>query len=185
MIFFTSKDLTPVARSKMNSFKAKHQARLTNGRFVSPFESLGDQFDRYARRSVKPYTPKRKSTGINLSIHCKRCGKDPYDCMCDLDPASKAKENELMNKYARLMAKANPLVPPKPAAIEKNPLVTFDYPKSDAPWQIWHRCVRLISADATHYTGLEQTPKGWKYKKFLTSKARHLKVVSFNTMAMS
>ena len=154
MIFFTSKDLAPVARSKMNSFKAKHQTRLKNGRFT-------------------PHEFNRKSPAAEQWL---QLGKPTPDSLRRL--------KSLSDQFARRSVKHSTPTP-KPAAIEKNPLVTFDYPKSDAPWQIWQRCVRLISADATHYTGLEQTSKGWKYKKFLASKARHFKVVSFNSMAMS
>jgi hypothetical protein len=78
---------------------------------------------------------------------------------------------------------AKPL--PKPATVENNPLVAFDYPRSDAPWIIKPRIVRLISATPTHITGLESQPSGWKYKKFLATKAKSFKIMSFNPQAMS
>ena len=74
---------------------------------------------------------------------------------------------------------------PKPAAVENNPLVTFFYPMSDQPWNPKKRTVRLISSTATHFTGLEQTDKGWKFKKFLQPKAQQFHVVSFNPKSMS
>jgi hypothetical protein len=149
-LIFESGNLSKMVRSKLNSFKAKHQVRLKNGRF--------------APRSLWP-----KSHASTPKV------KQGYHYLDRIALVQLAKANPLSGEH----------ITPKPAAIEKNPLVTFDYPKSDAPWQIWQRCVRLISADATHYTGLEQTSKGWKYKKFLASEARHFKVVSFNSMAMS
>jgi hypothetical protein len=74
---------------------------------------------------------------------------------------------------------------PKPAALEKNPLVAFDYPRSDAPWISKTRIVRLISTTATHITGLEQVGDSWKFKKFLKPKAKSMQVLSFNPGAMS
>ena len=78
---------------------------------------------------------------------------------------------------------AKPL--PKPATVENNPLVTFFYPMSHEPWNSKSRVVRLISANPTHITGLESTGNGWKYKKFLATKAKEMKVMSFNPKAMS
>ena len=74
---------------------------------------------------------------------------------------------------------------PKPQSVENNPLVAFDYPRSDAPWISKSRVVRLISATPTHITGLESLPSGWKFKKFLTTKAKSFKIMSFNPQAMS
>lgn len=78
---------------------------------------------------------------------------------------------------------AKPL--PKPATVENNPLVAFDYPRSDAPWIVKPRIVRLISTTATHITGLEQVGQGWKYKKFLKPKAKSFQILSFNPQAMA
>ena len=78
---------------------------------------------------------------------------------------------------------AKPL--PKPATVENNPLVTFSYPKSDEPWNFRQRTVRLISSNGVHFTGLEKTEQGWKFKKFLARKARQFTVASFNPKSMS
>lgn len=80
---------------------------------------------------------------------------------------------------------AKPAPAPKINAIEKNPLVTFDYPRSDSPWEIKPRLVRLISVSSTHITGLERVGDKWKYKKFLAPKAKAFKILSFNPQAMA
>jgi len=74
---------------------------------------------------------------------------------------------------------------PKANAIEKNPLVVFDYPRSEAPWEIKPRLVRLISVSSTHITGMERVGDKWKYKKFLAPKAKAFKILSFNPQAMA
>lgn len=74
---------------------------------------------------------------------------------------------------------------PKPAAIEKNPLVEFFYPMSSNPGNSMKRTVRLISSNAICFTGLEKTDAGWKFKKFLQPKAQQFRVVSFNPKSMS
>ena len=74
---------------------------------------------------------------------------------------------------------------PKVNAIEKNPLVTFDYPRSDSPWEIKPRLVRLISVSSTHITGLERVGDKWKYKKFLAPKAKAFRILSFNLQSMA
>lgn len=75
---------------------------------------------------------------------------------------------------------------PTARAVEKNPLATFFYPMSSQPWNSLHRTVRLISSNATHFTGLEKQDNGrWKYKKFLQAKASEFHVQSFNPKAMS
>ena len=78
---------------------------------------------------------------------------------------------------------AKPL--PKESDLKNSPVVSFSYPRSNAPWNLKDRTVRLISANATHITGLEQTNGGWKYKKFCANKMRHFNIVSFNEKAMS
>jgi hypothetical protein len=78
---------------------------------------------------------------------------------------------------------AKPL--PKPSDVEKNPLVTFWYPMSTQPWNSQLRKVRLISSTTAHFTGLENTDNGWKFKKFLQSKAKEFRIASFNPASMS
>jgi hypothetical protein len=79
---------------------------------------------------------------------------------------------------------------PKPAAIEKNPLVSFRYPKSNASWQLPLRTVRLISANGKYFWGLEIThnPETGKLvhkpKRFLRVKATEFHFLEFNTEAM-
>jgi hypothetical protein len=103
-----------------------------------------------------------------------------------LTPKSRAKLNSLKAQTQPRLRNgrfAKPL--PKPAAVENNPLVEFFYPMSDQPWNSKKRLVRLISSTATHFTGLEKTESGWKFKKFLQPKAQQFHVVSFNPKSMS
>ena len=119
-----------------NSAKAHKQLRGKDGRFVKP--------------------------GLHITIQCKKCGNDPYDCTCTSEPA------------------------PKPHTVEKNPLVSFYYPMSNTPWNSRKRLVRLISSTGTHFTGLEQQHDGgFKFKKYLAPKATEFKVLEFNPQAMS
>ena len=73
-------------------------------------------------------------------------------------------------------------------AIERSPLVTFDYPSS-ITGELVFRVVSLISATGSYITGLERTVKNehprYQFKKFCQSRIRQFKVVSFNPAAMS
>ena len=72
---------------------------------------------------------------------------------------------------------------------QNHPLVSFYYPMRETPWNSKLRQVRLISATATHLTGLEVTKVGSKYKyqfkKFLQPKVSEFKVQEFNPASMS
>lgn len=103
-----------------------------------------------------------------------------------LTPKSRAKMNSLKaqiqprrkdGRFAKSL--------PKPADVEKNPLVKFFYPVRRQPWNSMKRTVRLISSNGVHFTGLEKTEQGWKFKKFLARKARKFTVASFNPKSMS
>jgi len=106
---------------------------------------------------------------------------------------AKAKRNVAVRVKMKLKAKnqarckdgrfSKPLL--KLSSVENNPLVTFEYPRSDAPGEIQPRLVRLISVTSTHITGLERVNDQWKYKKFLVPKTRGLRILSFNAQAMS
>ena len=106
---------------------------------------------------------------------------------------AKAKRNVEVRDKMSLKAKQQPrrkdgrfLKPlPKAKDIEQNPLVAFDYAPKRVPWAIKPRLVRLISATPTHITGLEKVGDSWKYKKFLTAKAKAFRILSFNPQAMS
>jgi hypothetical protein len=133
-----SKVAINMANRFKNWTKARKQPRTADGRFQAPIFKHG----------------------INLSVHCKKCGKDSYDCQCESVP----KKNK----------------------VEQNPLVSFYYPMSHLPWHTSKRLVRLISSNGTHYTGLEhQVNGGFKFKKYLVLKAYSFQVVSFNPQAMS
>lgn len=96
--------------------------------------------------------------------------------------------------------KSHPVsVTPKVAArksakypVDNNPVVSFDYPHSN-PWDFSSdtRTVKLIGADARYYVGLEvtQSPVSGKlkhqFKKFLRSKARNFRLVSFAPESIS
>ena len=146
-----SKVARHMANRFKNSSKARKQPRSSDGRFV-PSALMKDTYK--SKPVAKP--------GVNLSIHCKECGNDPYDCTCTSEPA------------------------PKPHPVEKNPLVSFYYPMSNTPWNSRKRLVRLISSTGTHFTGLEQQHDGgFKFKKYLAPKATEFKVLEFNPQAMS
>lgn len=69
------------------------------------------------------------------------------------------------------------------AAVEKNPLVTFNYPIGKEPWNQKTRTVRVISATPKYIVGLEVTDKN-RFKKFLASKASSLKLTEYSTGSM-
>ena len=75
------------------------------------------------------------------------------------------------------------------AAVEKNPLVSFRYPKSKEPWNPTSRKVRLISANPKHLVGLEIIKVGdrtkYQYKKFSQDKVALFKLEEFNPESMS
>jgi len=107
---------------------------------------------------------------------------------------AKAIRNVNVRERMRIKAKRQPRrkdgrfakpLPNLTTVAKTNPLVAFDYPRSDAPWIIKPRIVRLISTTATHITGLEQVGQGWKYKKFLKPKAKSFQILSFNPQAMA
>ena len=68
------------------------------------------------------------------------------------------------------------------------PLVEFDYPISDQPWQLKQRTVRLIGANGKYLVGLDFTYREgkdhWQFKKFLQTKVQHFRVVEFNPSAV-
>jgi hypothetical protein len=76
---------------------------------------------------------------------------------------------------------------PKPKAIENNPLIRFGYPSDH--WQ-GERLVRLISANAKYFWGLEirKNPDTGKLKympkRFTRAKSFNLQLVEFNTPSM-
>ncbi len=72
----------------------------------------------------------------------------------------------------------------KVAAVEKNPLVSFFYPKHNDNGVSLERKVRLISSNGKYIIGLEVTDKN-RFKKFLATKAKHLKLVEFNVQALT
>ena len=104
--------------------------------------------------STKALSPKavEKLVGVKTLLHTKNSIKA---------------RNQPRHKDGRF---AKPL--PKPATVKNNPLVEFFYPMSDNPFMDKSRTVRLISANSTHFTGLEQQDNWkWQYKKFLRSRA--------------
>ena len=68
--------------------------------------------------------------------------------------------------------------------IENNPLVQFEYPKSDMPWVRETRQVRLIGANARYFVGLEVSDKN-RFKKFLRNRASGFQFLSFNQDAIA
>ena len=67
--------------------------------------------------------------------------------------------------------------------VEKNPLIQFNYPKSQNPYTYARRVVRLIASNAKYYMGLEVTDKN-RFKKFLRSKAFCTSILEFNPKAL-
>ena len=97
---------------------------------------------------------------------------------------------EKVRRKAGISAAKRATAKSKKAAIQKNPLVEFDYPSSKSPvGERTHRFVRLISATPRYITGLEIIPteagQTYHFKKFTKEKMRHVQVLEFNPGSMS
>jgi hypothetical protein len=93
-----------------------------------------------------------------------------------LDGVSKHPAKQIADHIVPSVKKQHP--------VEKNPLVSFYYPKSGgSSWNKTYRLVRLIAADAKYYIGLEVNDKN-RFKKFLRSKVSQFTFVEFNPSAI-
>jgi hypothetical protein len=94
---------------------------------------------------------------------------------------------KLGNHLAKLNIKTVVRQPVKKAVhpVEKAPLVTFSYPRSQTPWVKSKRAVRLIAANDRYMVGIEILENNrFHFKKFLRSKMEMVSLVEFNPTAI-